>query len=199
MITVKNLHKSFDGKTVLKDVSMSFREGQCNMLIGASGSGKTVLLNMLIGLTTPDSGEIWYDNDEFTQMSETEKKLLHQKIGVLFQGSALFDFRTVLGNVMFPMDFLTDWSEAEKKEKARYLLDKVNVKDSEDKYPDELSGGMQQRVGIAAAMLLIGIWNMTMRQKIREKTLQLAEPLGLSDSSPKDIPALFLAKTAYPL
>lgn len=154
MITVKNLHKSFDGKTVLKDVSMSFREGQCNMLIGASGSGKTVLLNMLIGLTTPDSGEIWYDNDEFTQMSETEKKLLHQKIGVLFQGSALFDFRTVLGNVMFPMDFLTDWSEAEKKEKARYLLDKVNVKDSEDKYPDELSGGMQKRVGIARAIAL---------------------------------------------
>lgn len=79
MITVKNLHKSFDGKTVLKDVSMSFREGQCNMLIGASGSGKTVLLNMLIGLTTPDSGEIWYDNDEFTQMSETEKNCFTRK------------------------------------------------------------------------------------------------------------------------
>ena len=154
MITVKNLRKSFDGKTILNDVSMSFREGECNMLIGASGSGKTVLLNMLIGLFEPDSGEIWYDNQEFTKLSEQEKKLLHQKIGVLFQGSALFDFRTVLGNIMFPMDFLTDWSEAEKKEKARYLLDKVNVKDSEDKYPDELSGGMQKRVGIARAIAL---------------------------------------------
>ena len=143
MITVKNLQKSFDGKQVLKDISMSFRPGECNMLIGASGSGKTVLLNMLIGLTEPDSGEIWYGNEEFTRMSETEKKALHQKIGVLFQG-----------NIMFPMDFLTDWSPAEKKERARYLLDKVNVKDSEDKYPDELSGGMQKRVGIARAIAL---------------------------------------------
>lgn len=154
MITVKNLKKSFDGKAVLNDVSMSFRPGQCNMLIGASGSGKTVLLNMLIGLSEPDSGEIWYDDEEFTRMSSAEKKLLHQKIGVLFQGSALFDFRTVLGNVMFPMDFLTDWSESEKRDRARYLLDKVNVKDSEDKYPDELSGGMQKRVGIARAIAL---------------------------------------------
>lgn len=96
---------------------MSFREGECNMLIGASGSGKTVLLNMLIGLFEPDSGEIWYDNQEFTKLSEQEKKLLHQKIGVLFQGSALFDFRTVLGNIMFPMDFLTDWSESERKKR----------------------------------------------------------------------------------
>lgn len=85
MITVKNLKKSFDGKSVLNDVSMSFRPGQCNMLIGASGSGKTVLLNMLIGLSEPDSGEIWYDDEEFTRMSAVEKKLLHQKIGVLFQ------------------------------------------------------------------------------------------------------------------
>ncbi len=154
MITVKNLHKSFGEKAVLTDVSMTFQPGKCNMLIGASGSGKTVLLNMLIGLIHPDGGEIWYNDEEFTKMSSGEKKLLHQKIGILFQGSALFDFRTVLGNVMFPMDFLTDWSEAEKKERARYLLDKVNVKDSEDKYPDELSGGMQKRVGIARAIAL---------------------------------------------
>lgn len=154
MITVKNLNKSFDGRQVLKDISMSFRKGECNMLIGASGSGKTVLLNMLIGLLEPDSGEIWYENEEFTKMSSTEKKSLHQKIGILFQGSALFDFRTVLGNIMFPMDFLTDWSVAEKIERARFLLDKVNVKDSEDKYPNELSGGMQKRVGIARAIAL---------------------------------------------
>lgn len=154
MITVKSLNRSFDGRQVLKDVNMSFMPGQCNMIIGASGSGKTVLLNMLIGLVEPDSGEIWYGDEEFTRMSVSEKKSLHQKIGVLFQGSALFDFRTVIGNVMFPMDFLTDWSEAEKRDRARYLLDKVNVKDSEDKYPDELSGGMQKRVGIARAIAL---------------------------------------------
>ncbi len=154
MITVHNLTKSFDGKPVLKGVSMSFLPGKCNMLIGASGSGKTVLLNMLIGLIAPDSGEIMYGDQVFTKMSEYEKKRLHQKIGVLFQGSALFDFRTVLGNIMFPMDFLTNWSEKEKVERARYLLDKVNVRDSEDKYPSELSGGMQKRVGIARAIAL---------------------------------------------
>lgn len=154
MITVKNLKKSFNGRTVLEDVSIKFEPGKCNMIIGTSGSGKTVFLNMLIGLIEPDEGEIWYNDDEFIRMNETEKKLLHQKVGVLFQGSALFDFRTVLGNVMFPMDFLTTWSKAEKVERARYLLDKVNVKDAEDRYPNELSGGMQKRVGIARALAL---------------------------------------------
>ncbi len=154
MIRIKEITKSFEGKAVLKGLNMEFRPGECNMLIGASGSGKTVLLNIIVGLHKPDSGEIWYGDEEYTRMSETEKNLLHRKIGVLFQGSALFDFRTVLGNVMFPMDFLTDWTEAQKVERARYLLDKVNVKDSENKYPDELSGGMQKRVGIARALAL---------------------------------------------
>ena len=138
MIRVKDVRKRFGEKTVLKDINMNFEPGKCNMLIGASGSGKTVLMNIISGLVEPDSGEVWYGDREMTRMNREEKKMLHQKIGMLFQGSALFDFRTVLGNVMFPMDFLTDWSKAEKEERARYLLDKVNVKDSEDKYPDEL-------------------------------------------------------------
>lgn len=154
MIRVKNICKSFGDKTVLKNISIDFEPGKCNMLIGASGSGKTVLMNIVSGLIRPDSGEVWYGDKELTGMDKESRKLIHQKIGMLFQGSALFDFRTVLGNVMFPMDFLTDWSTAEKKERARYLLDKVNVKDSEDKYPDELSGGMQKRVGIARAIAL---------------------------------------------
>ncbi|MGM9737354.1 MAG: ABC transporter ATP-binding protein [Candidatus Cryptobacteroides sp.] len=154
MIQVKDIRKSFGDKTVLKDININFEPGKCNMLIGASGSGKTVLMNIVSGLVAPDSGKVLYDDKDFTKMGKEEKKLIHQKIGMLFQGSALFDFRTVLGNVMFPMDFLTDWSLAEKKERARYLLDKVNVKDAEDKYPDELSGGMQKRVGIARAIAL---------------------------------------------
>ena len=154
MIQVKDIRKSFGDKTVLKDININFEPGKCNMLIGASGSGKTVLMNIVSGLVAPDSGKVLYDDKDLTKMGKEEKKLIHQKIGMLFQGSALFDFRTVLGNVMFPMDFLTDWSLAEKKERARYLLDKVNVKDAEDKYPDELSGGMQKRVGIARAIAL---------------------------------------------
>ena len=142
MIQVEHLYKGFDGVPVLKDINVTYETGKCNMIIGKSGSGKTVLLNIISGLVEPDCGEVWYGDREMTRMNRDEKKHLHQQIGMLFQGSALFDFRTVLGNVMFPMDFLTDWSKAEKEERARYLLDKVNVKDSEDKYPDELSVGM---------------------------------------------------------
>ena len=124
------------------------------MIIGASGSGKTVLLKSLIGLLAPDSGEIYYDGTAFSSMHYKERKALRQRIGILFQGSALFDFETVLGNVMFPMRFFTDWSESKMKERARICLDRVNVKDSDNKYPNELSGGMQKRVGIARAIAL---------------------------------------------
>lgn len=154
MIQVKDVRKGFNDKTVLKDINITFETGKCNMLIGASGSGKTVLMNVVSGLVKPDSGEVFYNGKDFLKMGKEEKKAVHQKIGMLFQGSALFDFRTVLGNVMFPMDFLTDWSESEKEERARYLLDKVNVKDAGDRYPNELSGGMQKRVGIARAIAL---------------------------------------------
>ena len=154
MIKVEHLNKSFDGKKVLKDISVEYEAGKCNMIIGASGSGKTVLLKNLIGLLEPDSGEISYDDRKFSQMDYDEKKKLRQKIGVLFQGSALFDFATVLENVMFPMEFFTDWSFAQRRERAQYCLEKVNVIGSDNKYPNELSGGMQKRVGIARAIAL---------------------------------------------
>ena len=154
MIKVENLNKSFDGIQVLKDINVQYEPGKCNMIIGASGSGKTVLLKNLIGLLEPDSGDICYGDKKLSEMSYYEKKSLRQRIGILFQGSALFDFATVLENVMFPMDFFTDWSVSEKKERARYFLDKVHVTGSDDKYPNELSGGMQKRVGIARAIAL---------------------------------------------
>lgn len=154
MIKVENLYKSFDGRGVLNDISVEYEAGKCNMIIGASGSGKTVLLKNLIGLLEPDKGEISYGERKFSQMTYEEKKTLRQKIGVLFQGSALFDFATVIENVMFPMEFFTDWSAAQRRERAQYCLEKVNVIGSDDKYPNELSGGMQKRVGIARAIAL---------------------------------------------
>lgn len=154
MIKVEHLYKSFDGVPVLKDITADYEAGKCNMIIGRSGSGKTVLLKNLIGLLEPDSGEILYGDDRLSAMTYGEKKSLRQKIGVLFQGSALFDFATVLENVMFPMNFFTDWSKAQKIERARFCLDRVNVQNSENKYPNELSGGMQKRVGIARAIAL---------------------------------------------
>ena len=154
MIRVENLHKEFDGKDILKGVSIEYKEGECSLIIGASGSGKTVLLKNLVGLHTPTSGEIWYDDKAFTTLKEKERKELRKEMGMLFQGSALFDFATVIENVMFPMQFFTDWSKAQMKERAQYCLEKVNVIGSDSKYPNELSGGMQKRVGIARAIAL---------------------------------------------
>ena len=154
MIKVEHLYKSFDGVQVLKDINVEYESGKCNMIIGASGSGKTVLLKNLIGLMTPESGEIIYDDKPMSQMDYNERMALRKNIGILFQGSALFDFATVLENVMFPMEFFTDWTYAQRKERAQYCLEKVNVINSDDKYPNELSGGMQKRVGIARAIAL---------------------------------------------
>ena len=154
MIKVENLNKSFDGRQVLKDINVEYEAGKCNMIIGASGSGKTVLLKNLIGLMQPDSGEIYYGAQPMSELPYAEKIGLRKHIGVLFQGSALFDFATVLENVMFPMEFFTDWSPAQRKERAQYCLEKVNVIGSDKKYPNELSGGMQKRVGIARAIAL---------------------------------------------
>ena len=139
---------------MLKGINVEYEAGKCNMIIGASGSGKTVLLKHLIGLLEPDSGDICYGDTKLSEMTYKEKKKLRQRIGILFQGSALFDFETVLGNVMFPMKFFTDWSESKMRERARFCLERVNVKDSDNKYPNELSGGMQKRVGIARAIAL---------------------------------------------
>ena len=154
MIKVENLNKSFDGVQVLKDISVEYEPGKCNMIIGASGSGKTVLLKNLIGLLEPDSGDISYGDRKLSSMSDKEKRMLRKDIGILFQGSALFDFATVLENVMFPLEFFTDWSYAQRKERAQYCLEKVNIVGSDNKYPNELSGGMQKRVGIARAIAL---------------------------------------------
>lgn len=154
MIKVENLYKGFDGVPVLKDINVVYEPGKCNMIIGASGSGKTVLLKNLIGLLEPDSGDISYGDRKLSSMSYKEKRMLRKDIGILFQGSALFDFATVLENVMFPMEFFTKWSYAERKERAQFCLEKVNVVGSDNKYPNELSGGMQKRVGIARAIAL---------------------------------------------
>ena len=154
MIKVEHLYKSFNGVQVLKDINVVYEPGKCNMIIGASGSGKTVLLKNLIGLMEPDRGEISYGEQKFTTMTYEQKKALRQNIGILFQGSALFDFATVIENVMFPMEFFTDWSAAQRRERAQYCLEKVNVIGSDNKYPNELSGGMQKRVGIARAIAL---------------------------------------------
>ena len=154
MIKVENLYKGFDGVPVLKGINVEYEPGKCNMIIGASGSGKTVLLKNLIGLLEPDSGDISYGDRKLSSMSEKEKRLLRKDIGILFQGSALFDFATVIENVMFPMEFFTDWSYAQRKERAQFCLEKVNVIGSDAKFPNELSGGMQKRVGIARAIAL---------------------------------------------
>ena len=154
MISVKNLCKSFDGKQVLKDISIDYKQGDCSMIIGASGSGKTVLIKSIVGLHSPDSGEIWYGDVEYSSLPLEEKKKLRRKAGMLFQGSALFDFATVEENIMFPMDFFTDWSRQQKLDRANFCLKRVNLENANKKYPSELSGGMQKRVGIARAIAL---------------------------------------------
>lgn len=154
MIEVKNLTKSFDGKTILHDISATFYSGKTNLIIGQSGSGKTVLLKSLVGLLRPEKGEILYDGRDLLKMSSEQTKLLRQEIGMLFQGSALFDSETVLGNVMFPLIMFSDMSKAEIKDRAQFCLERVNLKGADKKYPSEISGGMQKRVAIACAIAL---------------------------------------------
>ena len=124
MITITDIHKYFDNQDVLHGISATFEEGKTNLVIGRSGSGKTVLLKNLIGLMEPDSGDISYGDVKLSQMSDNEKMKLRQNIGILFQGSALFDFATVMENVMFPMEFFTDWSKAQMRERAQYCLER---------------------------------------------------------------------------
>lgn len=154
MIEVKNVTKSFDGKTVLHDVSATFETGKTNLIIGQSGSGKTVLMKSLVGLVTPEEGHILFDGRDLLAMNASEKKDLHKEIGMLFQGSALFDSETVFGNVMFPLVMFSDMSDAEKRDRARFCIERVNLSGAEDKYPSEISGGMQKRAAIARAIAL---------------------------------------------
>ncbi len=152
MIQAYNINKSFNGKEILKDISLTFERGKTNLIIGASGSGKTVLLKSLIGLHEIDSGEIFYDNRNFTRMAFNEKKQIRQEIGMLFQGSALFDSMTVEENVMFPLNMFTDKSYKEKSERVNFCLNRVNLSKVNHLFPSELSGGMQKRVAIARAI-----------------------------------------------
>ena len=154
MIEVKNLTKSFDGKTILHGIDATFYSGKTNLIIGQSGSGKTVLLKSLVGLLRPEEGEILYDGRDLLKMSAEQTKKLREEIGMLFQGSALFDSETVLGNVMFPLTMFSDMSKAEIKERAQFCLERVNLKGADKKFPWEISGGMQKRVAIARAIAL---------------------------------------------
>ncbi len=154
MIEVKNVTKAFDGRTVLHNINATFHTGKTNLIIGQSGSGKTVLMKSLVGLLRPDYGEILFDGRNLLAMKQEEIKNLRKEIGMLFQGSALFDSETVLGNVMFPLVMFTNMGRGEMRDRALFCIERVNLKGAENKYPAEISGGMQKRVAIARAIAL---------------------------------------------
>jgi phospholipid/cholesterol/gamma-HCH transport system ATP-binding protein len=154
MIEVKNIKKSFNDKTVIQDVSAVMKAGQCNLIIGTSGSGKTVLMKCMVGLFEPDEGQVLYSGKDFTAMNRDEKTEIRKEIGMLFQGSALFDSLTVEQNVIFPLSMFTNWSTKKKHDRVNEVLARVNLIDTNKKFPAELSGGMKKRVGIARAIVL---------------------------------------------
>ena len=158
MIEVKNLEKSFvegdSTRQVLFGINANFYDGKTNLIIGQSGSGKTVLVKNIVGLMTPDKGEILYDGRDITAMNKSQLKALRKEIGMLFQGSALFDSETVMGNVMFPLKMFSTMSREEQMERAQFCINRVNLAGSENKFPSELSGGMQKRAAIARAIAL---------------------------------------------
>ena len=154
MIDIKNIAKTFGDRQVLIGIDGSFKPGETSLIIGGSGTGKSVLLKCMIGLVKPDEGEVLYDGRNFLTVDEDEQKVIRREMGVLFQGSALFDSKTVLGNVRFPLDMLTDQSESEKLDRARECLRRVGLEEAADRMPSEISGGMKKRVGIARAIVL---------------------------------------------
>lgn len=154
MIQVDNITKSFEDKTVLHNVSATFETGKTNLIIGQSGSGKTVLMKSLVGLVRPETGHINFDGRDIMAMDSAELRSLHTEIGMLFQGSALFDSETVLGNVSFPLMMFTNRSRAEIRDRAMFCIERVNLIGAENKYPAEISGGMQKRAAIARAIAL---------------------------------------------
>ena len=154
MIEVKNLCKSFEDKAVLKDISTVFADGITNLIIGQSGSGKTVLMKNLVGLLEPTSGQVLYDGRDFVRMSKDEKVMMRREMGMIFQSAALFDSLTVLENVMFPLDMFSSMTLRERQRRAQDCLARVNLTDADHKFPDEISGGMQKRVAIARAIAL---------------------------------------------
>lgn len=154
MIEVKNLYKSFGDKEVLKDINFKFEDGKTNLIIGQSGSGKTVLMKNLVGLLDPTSGEVLYDGRDFVKMTKEEKVAMRREMGMIFQSAALFDSMSVLENVMFPLDMFSNMNYREKLKRAKECLDRVNLVDADNKFPGEISGGMQKRVAIARAIVL---------------------------------------------
>lgn len=154
MIEAHNISKWFDGQQILFDISVTMETGKTNLIIGQSGSGKTVFMKCLIGLLTPEEGKILYDGRVFREMNDTQKKQLRSEIGVLFQGSALFDNETVLGNVMFPLKMFSKDSHTQQLERAKFCIHRVGLENADNKYPSEISGGMQKRVAIARAIAL---------------------------------------------
>ncbi len=154
MIEIKHLYKSFEDKEVLHDINAMFENGKTNLIIGQSGSGKTVLMKNIVGLLDPTSGEVLYDGRDFVAMSKNEKVLLRREMGMIFQSAALFDSISVLENVMFPLDMFSSMNLRERTKRAMDCLDRVNLMGAEKKFPGELSGGMQKRVAIARAIAL---------------------------------------------
>lgn len=154
MIEVRNLTKSFGDKVVLDNINVTFETGKTNLIIGQSGSGKTVLMKNLVGLLQPTSGEVLYDDRDFTRMSKKEKVLMRREMGMIFQSAALFDSLNVLENVMFPLDMFSTMNYRERVKRAQECLDRVNLIEAQQKYPGEISGGMQKRVAIARAIVM---------------------------------------------
>ncbi|MEK6154395.1 ATP-binding cassette domain-containing protein [Flavobacteriaceae bacterium 3-367] len=154
MIEVTNIHKSFGDAHVLKGITTCFDKGKTNLIIGQSGSGKTVFLKCLLGLFTPEQGSICYNGRVYSDLSGDEQRDLRQEMGMVFQGSALFDSMTVEGNVMFPLEMFTHQSKSEMRDRVDFVLKRVNLIDAHHKYPSEISGGMQKRVAIARAIVM---------------------------------------------
>lgn len=154
MIVVNDIHKSFGDAEILKGVSTTFEKGKTNLIIGQSGSGKTVFLKCLLGLFEPEVGSIAYDGRSYSSLTGDEKRNLRQEMGMVFQGSALFDSMTVEGNVMFPLEMFTKQSKSEMQERVNIVLKRVNLIDAHNKFPAEISGGMQKRVAIARAIVM---------------------------------------------
>lgn len=154
MIEVKHLYKSFGDKEVLHDISTVFEDGKTNLIIGQSGAGKTVLMRTIVGLLTPTQGEVLYDGRSFYGLRKKERILMRREMGMIFQGAALFDSLTVRENVQFPLDMFSDMTLRDREKRALDCLDRVNLTGAEDKYPGEISGGMQKRVAIARAIVM---------------------------------------------
>ncbi|TWR26469.1 ATP-binding cassette domain-containing protein [Mucilaginibacter pallidiroseus] len=152
MINIKDIYKTFGDNDVLKGISATFKTGKNNLIIGGSGSGKTTLLKCIVGLHEPTKGQVFFEDENFTEMDFEQRVPIRTQIGMLFQNSALFDSMTVEENIMFPLNLFTDQSMAEKRDRANFCLERVNLKDRNKLYPSELSGGMKKRVGIARAI-----------------------------------------------